>query len=121
TGIISRKATAHSAASHILWRMFSLMSLTQEIFDVITSHLRFADKYFFQGERERFYEQWLLRLGLLQGLRPFAADGQGEERAGALHFQDPQTVDQLLLPAGVGDHTLQFADVILRVIQIPGE
>ena len=38
--------------------------LEENILDLITSHLRFTDKYFFQSQWKHFTEQWILLLYL---------------------------------------------------------
>lgn len=93
----------------------------QEIFNVITSHLRFADKYFFKCERQNLREERFLILYEPGHFLPVSTHGQRQQGAGALQLQDAQAADEFLLPVRIGDDALQFADTAPDLIEIADE
>ena len=56
TGIQKKKAKNERLIAHNLLFRSSNISLKNKFFDVITCHLRFADKDFFKRKRDQFKE-----------------------------------------------------------------
>ena len=110
-----------NAKIHICFLKSSRNSLEEDVLDLISCHLRFADKYLLKRKWNDLTEKRICFPYFFHDFFPCTAGRNDKQRSLPVDFQSVECLDQrgLLLP--VGDQALDLVYVCFQLRQVSGK